>query len=504
MVIMDGLEPRPSISWRELSKLMRDLSALQSPEDWIKLLKKKLKDFGPVGDPILAFVLGSGDRRFLHFRKGRVLRRRAENPWPQSVRLRRGETIDSQYLADEFDRPFSRVLAIPLTIRPSEVGELSPTLFLEHQLKPHDLESLIAYMADRLEVLNVALDRLLLEVDLKSATYLWEHTFDGLEDPVAIVDLDYRALRWNRNFSAFEGGGACHNSFADSTTACQGCPLATVIKTGEPAQGIVRRRGDTYAVYSYPILLRAGGRPTTVVHHYTRITEATALQERVVQTEKMAALGHLAGHIAHELNNPLTGIRGLAQVWLSQIPASDPVRKDFEEVERAAARSQGIIANLLDFAVVKESIDQPRTDLTSVVQRTLPLLKTALSEHSLDLEFPDGPTVALAEPQVVQQVLFNLIKNACQAMRGRGRIRISIQASGLKWELAIADSGPGIADDVKPHLFSPFVTTKPEGEGTGLGLSLSRNLIRRYGGDLTFDSQLGQGATFRISLPMGQ
>lgn len=490
--------------FRELLRFMQDLAAISSPEELLQRLRKELKVYHRVGEPILAYGLSAGTRRLVYLRSGQVFERRAVGAWPQSLRLRRNESVDSHYLANEFGRPVQPVLAIPLLVRKPEATTPAPTLFLEHQLQLEEIDQFVQFVGERLQVVSIALDRLLLEFDLRSATYLWEHTFDSFEDPVAIVDTDFRLLRSNRAFQNLAGHSTCHRVFAQAETPCPGCPLLSVLTTNRSERAMVQRGATVFAVHSYPITLNEGDRPTTVVNHYVNMTDALALQERMVQTEKMVALGHLAGHIAHELNNPLTGIRALAQVWVAQSTIGERVRADLVEVESAAARSQAIIANLLQFARTEEPENIQATDLSEVVRRTLPLLKTALSEHQLEVTLPASPAWVRAEAHLVQQVLFNLLKNACQAMTEPGAIAVRVESaswrSAAAFQMVVSDSGPGIAPDLQESIFTPFFTTKTASEGTGLGLSLSRSVIRRFGGDILVTSVPGQGTEFRVLL----
>lgn len=491
--------------FRDLLRFMQDIAATSSPEELAKLVRKEIRKYHKVGEPILGYGSSSGDLRLVYFRNGQVFERRASRAWAQSLRLRRNESFDSQYLANEFGRPVQKVLAIPLVARKPDPATLNPALFLEHQMKGEEIDRFVEFIGERLQVVSVALDRLILEFDLRSATYLWEHTFDGLEDPVAIVDMDYRLLRSNRAFQLNGPGQVCHQVFAASPVPCQDCPLQTTLRAGEAKRVLVQRQGQVHAVHGYPILVSAGDRSTTAVNHYVNVTEELALQERMMQTEKMVALGHLAGHIAHELNNPLTGIRSLAQVWLKQPGVKETVVGDLSEIEKAAQRSQAIITNLLQFANANDGGKVEVVDLNSVVQKTLPLLKTALSAHNLTVEAAPGAAEVKADPHLIQQVLFNLLKNACQAMKSRGDIAIILDKSSWKglpaWRMRVIDSGPGIDRNLLETIFSPFFTTKAEGEGTGLGLSLSRSLVRRFGGDILVESEPGKGTEFKVIFP---
>lgn len=489
---------------RDLLLYMKDLAMATGPEEVLMVLRRELKVIAKNVEPIIAFAQKSGDLRLVYFRGGVIREKRAQKMWPQSVRIRRNDKVDSQYLADEMGRPMNRILAIPLITKKMSSHENPPALFFEHQWTTTEVDLFLQKMTERLQGVSVALDRLLLEQDLRLATYMWENTFDSIEDPVAIIEYDYRLLRANKKFSAGRSATYCYEVFAQSTQPCHGCPLEETVKAHRSQSNLVKRHTSAYSVQSYPIEMTGERAVTTMVNHYLDVTDSLELKERMIQTEKMAALGHLAGHIAHELNNPLTGIRGIAQFWLANELPSPRVRQDLQEVESAALRSHRIINDLLSFAHKGPSAHETIIDLNELVGKTLPLLKTVLSEHVVDVVLPERPARVQAEMQTIQQVLFNLLKNACQAMTTRGEIRVEVSHKTWQgqpaWALEISDSGPGIPEHLLQQIFTPFFTTKAKGEGTGLGLSLSRNLMRRMNGELTVSSAVGQGTTFTVWL----
>lgn len=490
---------------RDLLRFSQALAAAQSLQELFSLIRRELKKYHGVHEPILAFHQGGRGLRLLYSRGGYITDAAAQKTWKMSARLRQNDLEDSQYLANEFGRPVGRILAMPLLARKFEGDRLTPTLFIEHQLSGVEVDELIHLIIERIQVLTIAIDRILLESELKSASVLWERTFDGMDEPVAILDPKGRVLRSNRHFNESRPSPKCHEAFADRQTPCEECPMAESFSSGQSQEGVVRRGSETFEVHSYPILDGQSGRVTAVVNHYIDLTSDILLHERMVQTEKMAALGHLAGHIAHELSNPLTGIRGLVQVLLAQQDVSEQMGSDLKEVERAAIRCQGIITNLLHFASGDDSL-MAVVDLNEVVKNTLPLLKTAMSPHRT--EFVPYPTAAWAEVHapLLQQVVFNIIKNACQAMAEGGELSIAVEKdrepghSEQQWIIRVTDGGVGMSEDVVKNLFTPFFTTKSEGEGTGLGLSLSRSLVERMGGRIGVDSAVGKGTTVRVWL----
>ena len=230
------------------------------------------------------------------------------------------------------------------------------------------------------------------------------------------------------------------------------------------------------------------------------------MQSKLLQTEKMAALGQLVSGIAHELNNPLTAIMGYAQLLLGhglQPAQLSEANKVFQEAERA----RRIVKNLLYFARENKP-ERTRVDLNEIVERTLALRSYELKVENIAVECelePDLPET-VGDPYQLQQVTLNLLVNAEQALLlGRGRGRVWIRTHRLphnKISLEVADDGPGIPLDIASRIFDPFFTTKPSGIGTGLGLSIVYGIVQQHNGEVTFESRPGAGTKFFVELPV--
>src|SRR5947209_595108 len=257
--------------------------------------------------------------------------------------------------------------------------------------------------------------------------------------------------------------------------------------------------------FSRPVM-DAGGQRLGWLEVYRDITGQRLIHSKLLQTEKMAALGQLVSGIAHELNNPLTSIMGYAQLLLGRRLEPElgaAARMIYQEAERAGH----IVKNLLLFAREAKPERRP-VNLNEVVERTLALRSYELKIENIAVETqldPDLP-LTLADAAQMQQVILNLVVNAEQAMqqgRGHGHIRVRTQRlSTQRLALEVADDGPGIPPEVASRIFDPFFTTKPVGVGTGLGLSIVYGIIHEHGGEISVSSQLGQGAVFWIELPI--
>ncbi len=284
------------------------------------------------------------------------------------------------------------------------------------------------------------------------------------------------------------------NSFA----AGEGEPSHDELEIARPARRVLER-------FSRPVL-DAQNRKIGWLEIFYDVTGERQLQTKLLQTEKMAALGHLVSGIAHELNNPLTAIMGYAQLLLSHGLKPDQfaeARKVFEEAERATR----IVKNLLYFARENKP-ERTRVNINEIVERALALrsyelkIQNIVVECALAADLPE----TLADPHQLQQAVLNLLVNAEQALlhsRGQGRIWIRTRrAANERIALEISDDGPGIPKEIASRIFEPFFTTKPPGVGTGLGLSIVYGIVKQHDGEVSLENRATAGATFIIELPV--
>ncbi|MGE0442386.1 MAG: ATP-binding protein [Gemmatimonadales bacterium] len=231
------------------------------------------------------------------------------------------------------------------------------------------------------------------------------------------------------------------------------------------------------------------------------------LEAQLRQSQKMEAVGVLAGGVAHDFNNLLTAILGYAEMALQRFGREDPVWREIEEVRRAGERAAALTRQLLAFS--RKQVMQPRVvDPAQVVTGMEPMLRRVIGED-VTLEVACRPTPPiLADPNQLEQVLLNLVVNAREAMPHGGPIAITVRPAPAGEDgadpvviLEVTDAGVGMSEDTASRIFEPFFTTKDAGKGTGLGLSTVYGIVKQSGGQIDVDSALGRGTTFRIRLP---
>jgi len=235
-----------------------------------------------------------------------------------------------------------------------------------------------------------------------------------------------------------------------------------------------------------------------------RTAELKQMQAQMIQSEKMVAIGKLAAGVAHEINNPLTGVLTNSSLMLEDLADDHPWREDIQTIVNETLRCRKIVKGLLDFS--RQTRPQ-RTllDLNQVVEDTLALVRNQTVFRNTRIVYeldPKLPTV-LADADQMRQVVLNLVLNAAEAMVQGGELRLASSANAAKKavELRISDTGPGIPDEVRVRIFEPFFTTKKT--GTGLGLAVAYGIIQRHHGEIRIETSRGRGTTFIISVPIG-
>ncbi len=252
-------------------------------------------------------------------------------------------------------------------------------------------------------------------------------------------------------------------------------------------------------------LFDADGKIAGVVASVRDVTESKRLEQQVVQSEKLAAVGQMLAGVAHELNNPLTAILGVSDL-LREENGAEPMRRQLDLIHQQARRAAEIVRNLLAFSrpAVPRKVS---LDLSELVRRTLQLHEYSLRVNNITVGLVSEPRLpsVVGDANQLIQVFLNLIINAEQAIRevrNHGTVRVQLGRSGGSVKIAFQDDGPGIRPDVLPRIFDPFFTTKRPGGGTGLGLSICMAILKEHRGNIEAEAVPGGGAQFTVLLPI--
>jgi two-component system NtrC family sensor kinase len=359
---------------------------------------------------------------------------------------------------------------------------------------------------------GIALENARLVELLSSGKREWEQTVDAFNQAICYVDPQGGVRRANRMFAEL---------IKLPVTALPGRPWLTLLP---PSWVDAIARLLTPEGASSPVEVRAGertllvtaipaGEPGAAVLLFEDQSEKRRLQDQLLQSEKMSAIGQLIAGVAHDLNNPLASVVGFSDLLGEAADVPPRLAEPLAVIRQEAERASAIVRNLLSFARRQEGERQLQS-IRPILESTHQLLKNQLlaARIELTLTFEPGLPEVEVHANQIKQVFVNIINNAAQAIsstrarEGGGRIEIATKCEPDGLSVNISDNGPGIPEVVAQRIFEPFFSTKSEGEGTGLGLSISLGIVKEHGGNISVDpggAGSGRGATFTVELPTG-
>lgn len=293
--------------------------------------------------------------------------------------------------------------------------------------------------------------------------------------------------------------------------------LRELTKAGGKAKGLTifettwtTRKGKKLSTIVSASPMREGDRVVGVVLAVTDISEMRQLKQELYQSEKMSLVGTMASELAHEINNPLAGLTVAVQMLIKELKSGRFDHKAFLEelgdMEKDAKRCRNITRHLLDFSR-SMPVDRSMIDLNHVVEEALFLVQRQAELENITFikTYADDLPQIRGNLNSLQQVIINLVKNACDAMPDGGELRLKTalqeDENGPWLKASVADTGPGISPDIEQNLFSPFLTTKSKGKGTGLGLAVSKRIVEEFGGRISFRN-LERGVEFSVFFPV--
>jgi two-component system cell cycle sensor histidine kinase/response regulator CckA len=358
-------------------------------------------------------------------------------------------------------------------------------------------------------VLRDLTDQRKLERKIRESKRGLQAIVDGMRDQLSLQNLDYEILRVNRAVvekyrTSFQDliGKKCHETYYGRSTPCDECPVARTMETKQPDSSIRKiSEGDMILrTDSYPIFDEQ--RNLVSVLEYTQdITLQQRLQEQLLRSEKLAGLGVLTSGIAHEINNPLSGVVGMAEVALEE---EDPLKiKDYlKDILSCGQKIAEIVKEFSSYSRMAKREDQTRVDVIEVLENVLKMVRR-VTKTPVKVIRDLRPVQPLeANSGEIQLVFHHLITNAFQAMIAEGgRLTLCTRSLNDHIEIKVTDDGIGIPQKYLSQIFDPFFTTKEVGAGKGLGLNTVYRIITKYDGIIKVESKEHVGTTFSIQFP---
>lgn len=364
--------------------------------------------------------------------------------------------------------------------------------------------------------------------ELRAAEVRFSRFFNNTPFAIAALDAEGRIIRTNAPFArtfGVEGGERptvgrpmtdliatdAHDQFTQALAQA-----AANRSTIEPVEAILSADEERSVRLYLSSVENAGDSPETAILYTLDTTEQRVLEQQFAQSQKMQAVGQLAGGVAHDLNNVLTAIIGFSDLLLINHRPADPSFKDIMEIKQNANRAAGLVRQLLAFSR-RQTLRLEVLDIPEAVDDLTVLLKRLIGE-TISLDVDHGPEIwpVRADRNQLEQVIINLVVNARDAMPEGGNVTITTrnipqaEADGYNYRgmpsadyvlIEVVDSGTGMSQDVMEKIFEPFYTTKDVGKGTGLGLATVYGIVKQSGGYIYPESTPGEGARFRIFLP---
>ncbi len=337
----------------------------------------------------------------------------------------------------------------------------------------------------------------------------WRATIDAITDYIFVTDRNFKIKRVNKSFARKfkkhprEMIGMNANRFIGRDVLHSNVELENGVHSSMPVKDEIRIGDEIYMISVFQTMFE---NEEVLVHIMKNITEVSRLREQIYQSDKLSSLGLLVSGIAHEINNPLTGIMGYVEILVAKIQV-ESIRQELKKIATAAERCQSVIESLLYFAH-QQTPQRNLANMNEIIDRTIGLRNYWLRKNNVEImkEYEKVP-FAHVDSQQIQHAILNILLNAEQAVadhKGKGKIIFSttVDNSNKKIIIRVSDNGCGIPEKNLAKIFDPFFTTRAVNEGKGLGLSIVYSIITDNRGTISVESKEGEGTTFCITLPV--
>lgn len=337
-----------------------------------------------------------------------------------------------------------------------------------------------------------------------------EAIFNGIASPVCLIDIDYTIQEANSAAVTFFGnnkkdliGNKCYRAFFHRTRPCPFCKALDCHHSGVVQETEADVSDKIYSFQYHNVLVPENSK-SVFIEIINDITEQKHLQEELVRTEKMAGIGTLAAGIAHELNNPLAGISGTAEIMLSEVPQDSEHHEYLEDILSYSKTAADVIKELSIYSR-KEVREIQEVEIVKILEFSLRLATRGIDSQNITIKrnYHALPFIEANEGEM-QQLFLNLIVNAIQAMEGNGTLTLTCMEKDGFVFIKVADTGCGIAEENLNQIFTPFFTTKAPGTGTGLGLSNCYGIVEKMGGRIRVKSEEHVGSEFTTIFPLSE
>lgn len=337
----------------------------------------------------------------------------------------------------------------------------------------------------------------------------WQSIIDAITDYLFVIDDNHNILRTNKTFASLfnkEPADIIMKRYYElfGLNAPHDWCIAPKSSDNITLNPVERNINDrVFLISSFPIFM---DEQKAMVYVMKDITEIRRLKDQIHHLDKLSSLGTLTSGVAHEINNPLTGIIGYTEMLLMKDGKDETIKRYLNKIYESAIRCKRIVENMLVFS--RQTLPQKSIEnINEVIDRTIELHEYSLRKNKVEINksYDEVPYLAM-DRQQMQQVILNLLINAEHAIleantSGEIKIKTIYDKEGKHIVLIITDNGTGIPKEILPKIFDPFFTTKPVNVGTGLGLSIAHGIITEQGGTIEVESTVGEGTTFTITLP---